>query len=260
MQRSHCGGHGAGVGSLFPPGYGETGEIGSTRANFPVDLPLGGRFPTCGCLPSTFPPGYDDWLLGLACHPEVLELHRRLIGSSDLRFDHSALLDYPAGSDGRRWHAHPYHQDGWGPTARYEGLGLVRTMIYPHGSSAELGGDLALVPGAHLYREAFCWNAERADDDAAMERGWLHGRTHPRTGAPLAIKHLELPPGSLVCFPAHMPHFVSPRKAGAGTRWGLLLSYREPDPTGRLRSISRRLPDGWVGTLPAPRRALFREF
>ena len=116
----------------------------------------------------------------------------------------------------------------------------------------------ATVLAARAGHAARIENGETAS--AAMERGWLHGRAHPRTGAPLAIKHLELPPGSLVCFPAHMPHFVSPRKAGAGTRWGLLLSYREPDPTGRLRSISRRLPDGWVGTLPAPRRALFREF
>ena len=47
-----------------------------------------------------------------------------------------------------------------------------------------------------------------------------------RTGKPFQILHLNLPPGSLVSFPAHMPHFVAPRKAGAGVRWGLLLTYR----------------------------------
>jgi hypothetical protein len=43
-------------------------------------------------------------------------------------------------------------------------------------------------------------------------------------------------------------------------RWGLLMCYREPDPTRRVRSISRRLPDHWVDQLSPPRKALFEEF
>jgi hypothetical protein len=38
---------------------------------------------------------------------------------------------------------------------------------------------------------------------------------HPLTGEPLAVKHLELPPGSMVSIPAHMPHYVAPRERGA---------------------------------------------
>jgi hypothetical protein len=54
------------------------------------------------------------------------------------------------GGGGRKWHSHPYDQDGWGITKRYSGLGLVRTLIYPEGSSIALGGQLAVVPGYHL--------------------------------------------------------------------------------------------------------------
>jgi hypothetical protein len=41
---------------------------------------------------------------------------------------------------------------------------------------------------------------------------------HPLTGEPLAVKHLELPPGSMVSIPAHMPHYVAPRERGACVR------------------------------------------
>ena len=37
-----------------------------------------------------------------------------------------------------------------------------------------------------------------------------HRMAHPLTGEPLRVKHLNLPPGSLVSIPAHMPHYVSP--------------------------------------------------
>ena len=78
---------------------------------------------------------------------------------------------------------------------------------------------------------------------------------------PFEIRHLDLPPGSLVSFPAHMPHFVAPRKAGTGMRWGLLLTYRRPDPKRRFASISRSVPEHWAAhTLRPELRPLFAEF
>ena len=61
-----------------------------------------------------------------------------------------------------------------------------------------------------------------------MERGWLVGKVHPITGEPLRIVNHALPPGSLVCFPHHMPHSVTPILSGT-TRWGQLLTYRTID-------------------------------
>ena len=63
-----------------------------------------------------------------------------------------------------------------------------------------------------------------------MRSGWLKGKTHPITGEPLEIVHLSLPPGSMVSFVHHMPHYVGRRKPGSKMRWGLLMAFRTPDP------------------------------
>ena len=54
----------------------------------------------------------------------MLAAHAQMIGTDRLRFDHSLLMNRPAaapgeansgwGRSGRKWHAHPYDQDGWG--------------------------------------------------------------------------------------------------------------------------------------------------
>jgi len=51
-----------------------------------------------------------------------------------------------------------------------------------------------------------------------------------------------------------------------GTRYGLLMVYRKPDPQRRLRSIDRNVPDHWVarkaagGALSEAEQRLFAEF
>lgn len=138
----------------------------------------------------------------------------------------------------------------------------MRTLIYPEGSSIALGGQLAVIPGYHLYRDPFKWNTSRPDDDDSMA-AYIQEQNmkHPVTGTPLAIHHIELPPGSMVSIPAHMPHYVAPRRRGAGMRWGLLLTYRQPDPKQRFASISRSVPDEWVDReLSGRRKVLFTEY
>ena len=99
-----------------------------------------------------------------------------------------------------------------------------------------------------------------------MQRAWLCGRTHPITGEPLAVTKIALPPGSLVCFGHHMPHYVAPIDESHGTRLGLLMVFRRPDPKGRLRSCDRNIPDEWVhreweeGRLTEAEHRLLREF
>jgi hypothetical protein len=46
-----------------------------------------------------------------------------------------------------------------------------------------------------------------------------HRMAHPLTGEPLRVKHLNLPPGSLVSIPAHMPHYVSPMARLFPVKW-----------------------------------------
>jgi hypothetical protein len=79
-----------------------------------------------------------------------------------------------------------------------------------------------------------------------MQKNWLPGKTHPITGMPLEIRHLSLPPGSMVSFVHHMPHYVSPRKIEASTRWGLLMAYRTPDPFASPAKWTSRVPAHWV--------------
>jgi hypothetical protein len=45
---------------------------------------------------------YDDFALDMACHPQMLELHSKMIGSETLRFDHSLLMNRPEARDAER--------------------------------------------------------------------------------------------------------------------------------------------------------------
>jgi hypothetical protein len=57
--------------------------------------------------------------------------------------------------------------------------------------------------------------------------GWLRGKQHPITGAPLEIEELEVGPGSMVAVLCHGAHAVSP-KTTPGTRWGTIFGFRVP--------------------------------
>ena len=45
-----------------------------------------------------------------------------------------------------------------------------------------------------------------------MRRGWLSGKPHPVTGAPMECEEVRLPPGSLVACVSHAAHRVNPIK------------------------------------------------
>ena len=132
-------------GSLFPPDWGRTGLVAGSYSGgakvpppgrrfnahrgLPLALPPGDeRYAGRGYLPASFPPAYDDHILALAAHPQMLAAHAKMIGTDRLRFDHSLLMNRPAaapgeansgwGRNGRKWHSHPYDQDGWGVAAR----------------------------------------------------------------------------------------------------------------------------------------------
>ena len=62
-----------------------------------------------------------------------------------------------------------------------------------------------------------------------MHKGWMKGKRHPVTGDALLIVNHSLPPGSLLAFPHHMLHSVTPSKIDAPTRWAQLLTYRTID-------------------------------
>jgi hypothetical protein len=108
------------------------------------------------------------------------------------------------------------------------------------------GGELAVVPGAHLYRTPYRWNTPRPEYDDEFEAGWMRDKTHPFTGEPLRIEHLSLPPGSMVSFVHHMPHHVGHRDHHAPTRWGLLMAYRQRDPDEKPARWNEGTPAHWA--------------
>ena len=141
QQRSLCGGCELSMtppGSLFPPGCGAEARARGPGRRFVEcpGLPLApaAGFRSHGFVPASFPLAYDNFALDMACHPQMLELHSKLIGCDEdqLRFDHSLLMNRNEARDaerdragwgggGRKWHSHPYHQDGFGVTTRYTG-------------------------------------------------------------------------------------------------------------------------------------------
>ena len=127
----------------------------------------------------------------------------------------------------------------------------VRTLCYPNGATADDGGEFAVIPGTHLYRVPYKWNTERPDEDEDMRSGWMKGKTHPITGEPLGIVHLSLPPGSMVSFVHHMPHYVGRRKPDSEMRWGLLMAFRTPDPEAAPAKWANGGTPHWADRLEA---------
>ncbi len=215
-------------------------------------------FESQGIMPEYSPFCYDDFTLEvITAHPQMKKLFSKLLGNRFV-LDHCFVLNRASGS-GRTWHAHQYRdgryevEDPIGTdksvTRKFLELQCIRTLCYPDGASPEDGGQLAVIPGAHLYRIPYKWNTPRPDDDDAMKSGWLKGKIHPFTGKPLEIAHLTLPPGSMVSFVHHMPHHVGNRNPGLPTRWGLLMAFRTPDPKAAPAKWAESVPFHWVNRM-----------
>jgi hypothetical protein len=209
-----------------------------------------------GIMPEYFPGAYDDFILdATTSHPQMMRLFKHLLGERFL-LDHCLTLNRTPGSSGRRWHAHQYREGqyeiedpigtGNAVTAEYLKQQCVRTLCYPEGATVEHGGQLSVIPGAHLYRIPFKWNSVRTDTDNDMKASWLKNKIHPATGRPLEILPLDLPPGSMVSFPHHMPHHVTPCLPDTSTRWGLLMALRTPDPNAAPARWNMGSPTHWV--------------
>ena len=264
-------------GSEQMPGFLRTAELRQymhTQGLFgPGNALVTHGFKSQGVMPEYFPAGYDDFIMDVtSAHPQMMALFRKLFGDRFI-LDHCFMLNRAPGSKGRRWHAHQYREGqyevedpigtGHALTTDFLQRQCIRTLCYPEGATIEDGGELAIIPGAHLYRIPYKWSTERPDDDAAMKAGWLKGKIHAFTGKPLEIVHLSLPPGSMVSFVHHMPHYVGYRKPGMPTRWGLLMAYRTPDSEADPAKWTNGIPTHWVehaaaqGKLPAAARRVF---
>ena len=164
-----------------------------------------------------------------------------------MRFQHNNLLTRTQGNSGSRWHCHRLHQpdqDDAGPTTTVPPLGVVLNLCYPEGFSSG-DGALKLIPGSHLYRNVSPMGDDGATaDDDGLRDGWLKGKRHPMTGAPLKIVELSAAPGTVISVLCHGAHAVSP-KTNPGTRLGTIFGFRRPDPARNVVTGMVELPANW---------------
>jgi len=168
---------------------------------------------------------YDSYLESLLAHPQLLTLVRQALGDN-IRFDHCVTLNRPSGNGGVRWHSHEYAEDD-------PSLGFLRIFFYVNGFELD-NGNLKAVPGSHVYRDAQI----SGETDAAFQSGWLAGKTHAVTGAPLQIEPLAVPPATVILMWTHAAHAVNPRLPDSPTRWAVVYAYRNPGRPSRARWIS----------------------
>ena len=121
-------------------GWPDSMDNGGGRAGF-----CGGPRPPFGqgYAPSEFGAGYDPFFLNVLCHPQMLRLHRMMLGP-EIRFDHNSILNKAEGAGFGGWHPHNYpgepDLEEPGPTSHP--LQVVRTLVYPAGFAAENDGGL----------------------------------------------------------------------------------------------------------------------
>jgi hypothetical protein len=201
----------------------EVGLFGNGADSLATD----GTWMSQGHVPEFAPLCHSPFLLDVATdHPQTMEMFTKLFNGQRFCLDHAALLNRKqGGGPGRHWHAHRYGdgryeehaEDAPGePNPEYLDRQCIRTLCYPEGAasieSGGYGGELGLIPGAHLFRCPYEASFSHSDD--AMMQQWLEGKRHPQTGEPLSIVKLVVPAGSLISFHHHMPHWVGPRALG----------------------------------------------
>jgi hypothetical protein len=175
--------------------------------------------------PNHYAAEYNAYLASLIAHPQLLGLAREVLGEP-LRFDHCVTLNRPGGDGGAHWHSHEYGE-------RDPSLGFLRIFFYVNGFTPDDGG-LKVVPGSHLYRDSTI----RAGSDDELRAEWMAGKTHPETGAALAIEELTVSEGTVALMWTHAAHGVNPRQAVSNPRWAAVYAYRNPGLPSRARWIS----------------------
>ena len=178
----------------------------------------------------------------------VTALLQATIGA-DYHLCHSALNLAPRGAasiglhmDHHHWfHDNPINldqRDKW----------YVQILYYPDGFTR---GDrsLSVIPGSHRVVPT---------RDATAER-LLAGEFDEQAGRKLELKHLELPPGSMVYLNARMFHGVAPKPLDSPQAYRIFVIdiFKEAGPPHRH---TQEIPPAWLeGASPARLRLFERE-
>ena len=162
---------------------------------------------------------------GILGHPELLKMVVAVLGS-DFRLDHCCTMNRGGGDGGMGWHSHGHSDMGSGLD---DERNFIRVFFYVNGFAAD-DGNLKVIKGSHLHHSdpIAAPPMEPFKTDAEAEQRWMRGRTHPKTGEPLAIEHLTCPPGSVILMWTHAAHAVQPKPLWAAPRVALIAGFRQP--------------------------------
>ncbi|MEM7347083.1 MAG: hypothetical protein AAF485_22815 [Chloroflexota bacterium] len=178
--------------------------------------------------------------------PLVINLLQATIGL-DYHFCHSALNLAPRGAKPIRVHMDHHHWFHNNPINLAErDRWYIQILYYPNGFSQ---GDrsLAVVPGSHRVSPT---------SDVTPDR-LLSGEFDEQAGRKLQLKHLALPPGSMVYLNARMFHGVEPKPLDSPQAYRLFAIdiFKEAGPPHRY---TQELPKSWLKQATPYRQQLFQ--
>ena len=125
---------------LNPPGYSD--DTPGWISGWPDSMDNGGgragfcggpRFPLGqGYNPNEFGAAHDPFFLNVLCHPQMLRLHRMMLGP-EIRFDHNSILNKPGGAGFGGWHPHNYpgDPDNTGVSSSVHPLQVITRVLFP---------------------------------------------------------------------------------------------------------------------------------
>ena len=180
--------------------------------------------------------------------PLVAALLRATIGEA-VHFCHSSLNITLRGCGGIRAHMDHHHWLHDNPINIAERDKWYKQMLYyPNGFN--LGDtNLAVVPGSHL-------SIPTTDRYAKLEE-FLVGKYNAQAGRELKLKHLQLPPGSMVFLNARTFHAVSPKPLDSPQEYRIFVAYifKEAGPPHRF---TQPIPPEWLESAGPERKKLFQ--
>ncbi len=185
------------------------------------------------------------WADQLIDAPLVTALLQATIGP-DYHFCHSAMNIAPRGVGQLGFHQDHHHWRHENPVNLAErDKWYIQILYYPNGFTR---GDrsLSVIPGSHRVPPT---------EDVTPER-LLAGEFDAVAGRELAVKHLELPPGSMVYLNARMFHGVEPKPLDSPQPFRLFLIdiFKEAGPPHRY---TQEIPADWIERADPARKKLF---
>ena len=186
-----------------------------------------------------------SWSNSLIDAPLVTALLRATIGS-DYHFCHSALKLARRGAPRLGFHMDHHHWFHSNPINLAErDKWYIQILYYPNGFKRR-DRSLAVIPGSHRVSPTQSVTPEKL----------LAGEFNDQAGRELVVKHLELPPGSMVYLNARMFHGVEPKPMDSPQEFRLFVIdiFKEAGPPHRY---TQEIPLEWIEHAGSERKRLF---